>query len=102
MKEDSIVAIIPAAGIGSRFDGDVPKQYFNVNGSSIIESAVLPFLNSKYVSKIIIPIAKNDKYTLMHRIFLIMKKYHLLKVEKIDIIQSWMLLNLLMIDMSMS
>ncbi len=62
MKEDSIVAIIPAAGIGSRFDGDVPKQYFNVNGSSIIESAVLPFLNSKYVSKIIIPIAKNDKY----------------------------------------
>ena len=49
MKEDSIVAIIPAAGIGSRFDGDVPKQYFNVNGSSIIESAVLPFLNSKYV-----------------------------------------------------
>ena len=39
MKEDSIVAIIPAAGIGSRFDGDVPKQYFNVNGSSIIESA---------------------------------------------------------------
>lgn len=62
MKEDSIVAIIPAAGIGSRFDGDVPKQYFNVNGSSIIESAVLPFLNSKYVSKIIIPIAKNDKF----------------------------------------
>ena len=62
MKEDSIVAIIPAAGIGSRFDGDVPKQYFNVNGSSIIESAVLPFLNSIYVSKIIIPIAKNDKY----------------------------------------
>ena len=62
MKEDSIVAIIPAAGIGSRFDGDVPKQYFNINGSSIIESAVLPFLNSIYVSKIIIPIAKNDKY----------------------------------------
>ncbi|MAN84275.1 MAG: hypothetical protein CMQ62_00005 [Gammaproteobacteria bacterium] len=62
MKEDSIVAIIPAAGIGSRFDGDVPKQYFNINGCSIIESAVLPFLNSKYVSKIIIPIAKNDKY----------------------------------------
>ncbi len=62
MKEDSIVAIIPAAGIGSRFDEDIPKQYFNVNGSSIIESAVLPFLNSMYVSKIIIPIAKNDKY----------------------------------------
>ena len=87
MKEDSIVAIIPAAGIGSRFDGDVPKQYFNVNGSSIIESAVLPFLNSKYVSKIIIPIAKNDKYISAQN-FLITKKYHLLKVEKIDMIQS--------------
>jgi len=26
MKEDNIVAIIPAAGIGSRFDGDVPSN----------------------------------------------------------------------------
>ena len=40
MKENSLLAIIAAAGIGKRFDGDLPKQYVKINGRSIIENAV--------------------------------------------------------------
>ena len=32
IQENSILAIIAAAGIGQRFDDDLPKQYFKING----------------------------------------------------------------------
>ena len=60
MKENSLLAIIAAAGIGKRFDGDLPKQYVKINGRSIIENAVKPFIDSKYISKIVIAISDGD------------------------------------------
>ena len=62
MKENSLLAIIAAAGTGQRFDIDLPKQYFKINGRSIIESAVKPFIDSKYISKIVIAISDKDKF----------------------------------------
>ena len=62
IKENSILAIIAAAGIGQRFDDDLPKQYFKINGNSIIENAVNPFIDSKYISKIIIAISDEDEF----------------------------------------
>ena len=62
IKENSILAIIAAAGIGQRFDDDLPKQYFKINGNSIIENAVKPFIDSKYISKIIIAISDEDEF----------------------------------------
>ena len=61
IKENSILAIIAAAGIGQRFDDDLPKQYFKINGNSIIENAVKPFIDSKYISKIVIAISDEDE-----------------------------------------
>ena len=61
MKENSILAIIAAAGIGKRFDDDLPKQYVKINGRSIIENAVKPFIDSKYISKIVIAISDGDE-----------------------------------------
>ena len=61
MKENSLLAIIAAAGIGKRFDGDLPKQYVKINGRSIIENAVKPFIDSKYISKIVIAISGGDQ-----------------------------------------
>ena len=61
MKENSLLAIIAAAGIGKRFDGDLPKQYVKINGRSIIENAVKPFIDSKYISKIVIAISDGDE-----------------------------------------
>ena len=62
IKENSILAIIAAAGIGQRFDDDLPKQYFKINGNSIIENAVKPFIDSKYISKIVIAISDEDEF----------------------------------------
>ena len=60
LKENSLLVVIAAAGISKRYAGDKPKQYAQINGKSVIEKAIEPFLNSKYVSKIIIAISKND------------------------------------------
>ena len=62
IKENSILAIIAAAGIGQRFDDDLPKQYFKINGNSIIENAVKPFIDSKYISNIVIAISDEDEF----------------------------------------
>ena len=62
IKENSILAIIAAAGIGQRFDDDLPKQYFKINGNSIIENAVKPFIDSKYISRIVITISDEDEF----------------------------------------
>ena len=62
IKENSILAIIAAAGIGQRFDDVLPKQYFKINGNSIIENAVRPFIDSKYISKIVIAISDEDEF----------------------------------------
>ncbi|NYS34801.1 2-C-methyl-D-erythritol 4-phosphate cytidylyltransferase, partial [Streptococcus danieliae] len=35
-----IVALIPAAGIGSRMNADCPKQYLSVAGKTIIEHTI--------------------------------------------------------------
>ena len=62
MKENSLLVIIAAAGSGERFGGDTPKQYMQLNGKSVIENSVYPFLVSKYVKKVIIAISKNDEF----------------------------------------
>ncbi|MAR95472.1 MAG: 2-C-methyl-D-erythritol 2,4-cyclodiphosphate synthase [Gammaproteobacteria bacterium] len=62
MKTNSLLVIIAAAGIGKRYESNIPKQYIKLNGKSIIESAVRPFLDSSYVAKIIIAISKEDNF----------------------------------------
>ena len=60
MKKNSLLTIIAAAGVGKRFLCKTPKQYAQINGHSIIERALKPFINSSYVSEIIIAISKDD------------------------------------------
>ena len=62
MKDNSLLVIIAAAGSGERFGGNTPKQYMQLNGKSVIENSVYPFLVSKYVKKVIIAICKNDEF----------------------------------------
>ena len=62
MNKDNVLTIIAAAGIGERFGGKTPKQYAIMNGNTIIERAVKPFIDSEHVSEIIIAISENDNY----------------------------------------
>ena len=57
---NDLLVVIAAAGIGKRFGGSKPKQYCKVNGKSVIERSVRPFIESERVSKIIIAISEND------------------------------------------
>lgn len=59
--KNKILAIIPAAGIGERFLSNEPKQYFKVDDSTLIEKTISIFSSCELISKIIIPIHKDDK-----------------------------------------
>ena len=49
------VAIIPAAGFGTRFSSDTPKQLFKLNDVSIIEKTISAFEFCDQIDEIIIP-----------------------------------------------
>jgi 2-C-methyl-D-erythritol 4-phosphate cytidylyltransferase len=53
-----ILVIVPAAGSGSRFGGDVPKQFRDLAGKPLLQHALERFLLDEQVSRIIVPIAE--------------------------------------------
>ncbi len=57
---DPIVAIIPAAGIGSRMQANSPKQYLSFMGRSLLQCTVSTLLECSYVHQIVIALAEND------------------------------------------
>ena len=52
MIKNNILAIIPAAGIGSRFLSNMPKQYSSINETNIIQKTVSTFIHSSTIHKI--------------------------------------------------
>ncbi|MBN6709849.1 2-C-methyl-D-erythritol 4-phosphate cytidylyltransferase [Haemophilus haemoglobinophilus] len=56
------IAIVPAAGIGSRMQADRPKQYLKILGKTILEHTLNIFLSYEKISQIILPVAENDPY----------------------------------------
>lgn len=55
-----IVAIIAAAGMGSRMGSKLPKQYLAFKDKSILYHSILPFYQHNKIDKIFCIIAKND------------------------------------------
>jgi len=60
MSKANLVAVIAAAGIGKRVGADIPKQYLNLLGQTIIEHSINPFIEHSGITKVIVSIAKND------------------------------------------
>ncbi len=54
----SIVVIVPAAGSGSRFGGQLPKQFLPLGGKPIIQHVVERFLLDDAVSRVIVPVSE--------------------------------------------
>ncbi|AGH81948.1 2-C-methyl-D-erythritol 4-phosphate cytidylyltransferase [Psychromonas sp. CNPT3] len=52
--------VIPAAGIGKRVGGDIPKQYLKIGAKTIIEYSLAPFIAHPHVQRIIVSLARND------------------------------------------
>lgn len=57
-----IIAVVPAAGIGSRMQADKPKQYLTIQGKTILEHTLSALLSYKKIREIIVSVAENDPY----------------------------------------
>lgn len=55
-------AIIPAAGIGTRFKSDVPKQYLKINHEIILERIVNLFSSHPSIEKVIVALHEKDQH----------------------------------------
>lgn len=53
--------IIPAAGIGRRFGTQCPKQYWQIQGKTILEHSLSKFLYHPKIEKIVVVIHPEDK-----------------------------------------
>ncbi|MDH3342764.1 MAG: 2-C-methyl-D-erythritol 4-phosphate cytidylyltransferase [Gammaproteobacteria bacterium] len=62
MTRASIWAVIPAAGIGSRMQSDIPKQYLPLSGSTVIVTTINRLLTSKSVKGLAISLRSDDSY----------------------------------------
>jgi 2-C-methyl-D-erythritol 4-phosphate cytidylyltransferase len=56
MSVERILVIIPAAGSGTRFGGDVPKQFLPLGGKPLIQRVVERFLFDDKVTRIVVPV----------------------------------------------
>ncbi|MDR0806477.1 MAG: 2-C-methyl-D-erythritol 4-phosphate cytidylyltransferase [Enterobacteriaceae bacterium] len=56
----NIVAILPAAGIGSRMQADCPKQYLSIGNKTIIEYAIDALLSHAAVRHVIVALSPQD------------------------------------------
>lgn len=61
VSSPDIVAVIPAAGIGSRMQAECPKQYLTIGGKTLLEHAVNRVLNHPRVIKVIIALHPEDR-----------------------------------------
>lgn len=52
--------VMPAAGSGRRFQGDIPKQYAPLLGRTVIEWALAPFLGDPRCAHAVVVIAESD------------------------------------------
>ena len=52
--------VMPAAGSGSRFGADAPKQYAPLEGRTVIEWALAPFLADVRCAHIVVALARAD------------------------------------------
>ena len=75
---DKVLAIIPGAGIGERFQSDIPKQYEYLDGQSVIEKTIKPFIESEFISKILIAVSKSDNF---------IKEQNFFDNEKVEIVE---------------
>ena len=62
MASDNLWAIVPAAGIGSRMQAKIPKQYLSLHGKTVIEHTLQRLISHSSIKGIIVAIAKHDTY----------------------------------------
>ena len=63
MSETRIIAVIPAAGVGSRMGASTPKQYLPLaNGRSMLQETVGVFTAISEIDRVIVAVSDSDPY----------------------------------------
>ena len=62
MSSNRIWAVIPAAGIGSRMNSDIPKQYLKIEDKTILEYSINHFLEHSKIHKVVVALNPSDDY----------------------------------------
>lgn len=55
-----VIAVVPAAGIGSRMQAECPKQYLSIGGMTLIEHSIRALLQSSQISKVVVSLSPHD------------------------------------------
>src|SRR5258707_7649150 len=55
--DERVLVIIPAAGSGTRFGGDVPKQFLPLGGKPLMQRVIERFLFDAVVTRVVVPVA---------------------------------------------
>lgn len=61
LEEYKIAALIVAAGVGSRCNAKIPKQYIKLAGKSVLFHTIRKFLANQYISYIRVVVNENQK-----------------------------------------
>ena len=56
------VTILPSAGLGSRLNSEIPKQYCSIRNKRVIEFSIDLFVELKECQAVCIPVSENDQY----------------------------------------
>lgn len=59
-QEQSVWVIIPASGVGSRMESEIPKQYLLVNDKSILEHTISRFAFLPEVAGVLVVVSQSD------------------------------------------
>lgn len=57
-----MIAVVPAAGVGSRMAADRPKQYLQIAGKTILEHTVARLLKHPSIERVVVAVSPDDPY----------------------------------------
>ncbi|MBD1388900.1 2-C-methyl-D-erythritol 4-phosphate cytidylyltransferase [Neiella sp. HB171785] len=58
----NLVAVIPAAGVGSRMQADCPKQYLTIDAQPVLWHSVMKVLAHPQVTRAVVAVSATDPY----------------------------------------
>jgi 2-C-methyl-D-erythritol 4-phosphate cytidylyltransferase len=58
---NSVVAVVPAAGLGTRMGGNTPKQYLSLGGLPLLVYSLQVFQNLESIREIILSVPESDQ-----------------------------------------
>ena len=56
------VAVVPAAGVGKRMKANCPKQYLEIDGTTVLEHTVIRLLSHPLIEHVILALGESDQY----------------------------------------